>query len=62
MSWKNISRLKMSMVYKVRGQMQYLERVGVFTVNCGEKEMLKLSDLSILPDSLGVEVFPPAAT
>ena len=50
------------MVYKVRGQKQYLDRVGVFTVDCGEKEMVNPSDLSILPDSLGVEMFPPAAT
>ena len=33
------------MVYKVRGQMQYLSRVGVFTVDCGEEEMVKPSDL-----------------
>ena len=50
------------MVYKVRGQMQYLDRVEVFTVDCGEKEMVKPSDLSALPDSLGVEMFPAAAT
>ena len=50
------------MLYKVRGQMQYLDRVGVFTVDCGEKEMVKPSDLSILPDSLGVEMFLPAVT
>ena len=31
-------------------------------MDCGEKEMVKPSDLSILPDSLGVEMFPPAAT
>ena len=36
------------MVYKVRSQMQYLYRVGVFKVDCGEKEMVKPSDLSIL--------------
>ena len=41
------------MVYKVRGQMQYLDRVEVFTVDCGEKEMVKPSDLSNLPDNLG---------
>ena len=34
------------MVNNVRGQMQYLDRVGVFTVDCGEKEMVKPSDLS----------------
>ena len=34
------------MVYNVRGQMQYLDRVGVFTVDCGEKEMVKPIDLS----------------
>ena len=28
------------MVYKVRGQMQYLNKVGVFTVDCGEEEMV----------------------
>ena len=50
------------MLYKVRGQMQYLDRWEVFTVDCGEKEMVKPSDLSNLPDSLGVEMFPPAAT
>ena len=34
----------------MRGQKQYLDRVGVFTVDCGEKEMVKLpSDLCILP-------------
>ena len=37
-----------------------LDRVKVFTVDCGEKEMVKPSDLSNLPDSLGVEMFPPA--
>ena len=42
------------MVYKVRGQMQYLNKVGVFTVDCGEEEMVKPSDLSIVPDSLGI--------
>ena len=39
-----------------RGLMQYL------TVDCGEKEMVKPSDLSALPDNLSVEVLPPAAT
>ena len=29
------------MLYKVRGQMQYLDRWEVFTVDCGEKEMVK---------------------
>ena len=46
----------------LRGHMQYLDRLEVFTVDCGEKEMVKTSDLNILPDSLGVEIFPPAAT
>ena len=49
------SRLE-DMVYKVRGLMQYL------TVDCGEKEMVKPSDLSALPDNLSVEVLHPAAT
>ena len=44
------------MLYKVRGQMQYLDRWEVFTVDCGENEMVKPCDLSILPDSLGVEI------
>ena len=35
-------------VYKVGGQMQYLDRVEVFKVDCGEKEMVKPCDLSIL--------------
>ena len=30
------ARLK-EMVYKARGQMQYLDRVGVFTVDFGEE-------------------------
>jgi hypothetical protein len=30
--------------------------------DCGEKEMVKPIDFSILPDNLGVELFPPAAT
>ena len=55
-------RARLEIVHKVRGQMQYLDRVEVFTVDCGEKEMVKPSDLSNLPDSLGVEMFPPAAT
>ena len=46
------------MVYKVRGRMQYLDSVEVFTVDCGEKEMVKPSDLSILPEEFGVSVFP----
>ena len=50
------------MVHKVMGQMQYLDSVEVFTVNCGEKKMVKPSDLSNLPYSLGVEMFPSAAT
>jgi hypothetical protein len=44
------------MVHKVMGQMQNLDRVEVFTVNCGEKKMVKPSDLSNLPYS------PSAAT
>ena len=34
--------------------MQYLNKVGVFTVDCGEEEMVKPSDISIVPDSLGI--------
>ena len=50
------------MVHNVMGQMQYLDRVEVFTVNCGEKKMVKPSDLSNLPYSLGGEMFPSVAT
>jgi len=50
------------MVYKVRGQIQYLDRVEVFTLDCGEKEMVKPCDLSSLPDHFGVEEYPPAVT
>ena len=49
------------MVFKVRGQTQYLDMVEVFAVDCGEKMMVKPSDLGILPDSLGVKLFPIAA-
>ena len=50
------------MVYKVRGQIQYLDRVEVFTLDCGEKETVKPCDLSSLPDEFGVEEYPPAVT
>ena len=45
----------------VRGQVQYLDMVGVFKVDCRDKEMVKPNDLSILPDLLGTELFPHAS-
>ena len=46
------------MVNKVRGHMQYLGRVEVFTVDSGKMEIVKPSDLSALPDNLSGKVFP----
>ena len=50
------------LVYRARGQMQQLDMEEVFTVDCEERETVQPCDLSSLPDQLGVDVFPPAAT
>ena len=50
------------LVYRARGQMQQLDMVEVFAVDWGERETVQPCDLSSLPDQLGVDIFPPAAT
>ena len=56
-----MSRLE-RLVYRARAQMQQLDMVEVFAVDWGERETVEPFDLSSLPDQLGVDVFPPAAT
>merc|ERR1719369_1686489 len=47
------------LVYRVKGQVQELEKVEVFNVDYGEREFVKPVDVCSLPQHLGVEMFPP---